>query len=524
MGVVQTWHKKTGSISNIKGATVFIDKNGDGIWNEGEVKGIADDSGVFSLSGKGAAFKGTLISTGGINMTTGLANTETFMAPKVTKVVNSLTTLVAQVAKDEGLSMGQAMSQVKDALGIKLNILSKDPAALAESGKAGSTAVTNALAALEVQKQIDTVLKLGASTLSGAAAGTDATTLKTGLLSALVEKVVSGAPLDLTSGTLIQSVLTTAAASAGLSATDIAKVTTLAADAASVITASTAKIAESIAAVTELGKGATTAALDAALTKVVNVETVAATVSGALQSGAAGGSLTSVKESYTGTALDNLVVTPPAPPTTGPVTPPVIVPPVNSPPAATFAVTNTGGVVTFANGSGDVTMTIDGANTVFTRGTTVQTVTTASITSKITVGSGQVLTGTAAVLNGKTIDGAGTAKITALESTPAANLGNITADTVTAAVTTATDTPVTFTGNFGKAAVSLTGDSAGYLFIGNTATMGTATFSVGNGAILSNAGNDKLSGSPSPEQAVSGSALPPPPMQQTSHPTFPSVA
>ncbi|GAB1392253.1 hypothetical protein MASR1M60_04160 [Rhodocyclaceae bacterium] len=710
---------KTGSISNIKGATVFIDKNGDGIWNEGEVKGIADDSGVFSLNGKGPAFKGTLISTGGINMTTGLANTETFMAPKVTKVVNSLTTLVAQVAKDEGLSMGQAMSQVKDALGIKLNILSKDPAALAESGKAGSAAVTNALAALEAQKQIDTVLKLGASTLSGAATGTDATTLKTGLLSALVSKVVSGSPLDLTSNSTIQTLLTSAATSAGLDATAVAKVTTLAADAASVIAASTTKIATSIAAVTELGKGATTAALDAALTKVVNVETVAATVSGALQSGAAGGSLSGVVGSYTGTALDGLVVTPPAPPT-GPVVVPPVTPPVTPPSggggggggdttppnqptlttspgytdanslsvevngeagatiwvngtntgatlenngkssisldtsgadgaknfaivlkdasgnasgslsysvtkdtqdpgahgatpisvntggnntleagdtitikfsepvkvarltndngtilnnsegglvlmsfapnnggeaslgdnptiAATdasngyastftitlganttmqaggmvkanlgyvedragnhpsadiefnlpteFTVTNNAGTYTVGTSNGNVVVTEDGTNYVFTPATgTAVSVAKANVNS-IVVNS-VTLTGTAAVLNGETISGTGTVAVTAMESTLAADLSNVTATNVTAAFTLPTDNKV-FTGKFGQAAVSVGATTTGTLLIGSGAVLGTATFTVASGTTLAESSGDaesKLSG------------------------------
>lgn len=146
-------------------------------------------------------------------------------------------------------------------------------------------------------------------------------------------------------------------------------------------------------------------------------------------------------------------------------------------PSPTFTVTNTGGVITFENGSGDITVTINGDNTVFTRGGVEKTVATSAITSKIAVASGQVLTGTAAVLTGKTIDGAGTVAVTALHSTAAADLSAISATTVTAA--SAGD--VTFTGKFGKAAVTVSSDT---LTIGATATMGTATFSVSSGAAL----------------------------------------
>lgn len=142
----------------------------------------------------------------------------------------------------------------------------------------------------------------------------------------------------------------------------------------------------------------------------------------------------------------------------------------------TFTVTNTDGTVTFANGSGDITVTVSGDNTIFTRGGVEQTVATAAITTKITVASGQVLTGTAAVLTGRTIDGAGTVAVTALHATANANLSNITATTVTANATTSESTPTYFVGSLGKAAVTISGDGIFSLIVGGPPTLGTATF------------------------------------------------
>lgn len=95
--------------------------------------------------------------------------------------------------------------------------------------------------------------------------------------------------------------------------------------------------------------------------------------------------------------------------------------------------------------------------------------------------SGQTLSATAAQVAGKTIDGDGTVAVTALESTLNADLSGITATTVTAAVATATGTPLTFTGKFGKAVVSASGD--GTLNI-DSADMGTASFAMASGTTL----------------------------------------
>lgn len=153
-------------------------------------------------------------------------------------------------------------------------------------------------------------------------------------------------------------------------------------------------------------------------------------------------------------------------------------------PTPTFIVTNTAGVVTFSGtATGNITFTTTGNIATFSRAGVIAatTVDFSSGFSKITVSSGQTLSATAAQITAKNIDGAGGVAVTALESTLGADLSAITATTVGTAVVTALATPAIFTGHFGKAIVTTSGD--GILNV-DSATIGTATFSVASGATL----------------------------------------
>jgi len=147
--------------------------------------------------------------------------------------------------------------------------------------------------------------------------------------------------------------------------------------------------------------------------------------------------------------------------------------------APDFTVNEANGVVTFdGTATGDITFTLAGTVATFTRGgVTATTTADLSTITKITVGSDQTLSATAAQVTGKTIDGTGTVAVTALNASATADLSGITATTLTAA----SAGNVTFTGAFGKAAVTV---SSGMLSIDNTATMGNATFEVSTGAFL----------------------------------------
>lgn len=134
-------------------------------------------------------------------------------------------------------------------------------------------------------------------------------------------------------------------------------------------------------------------------------------------------------------------------------------------PEATFTVTEDGGVVTFSGtATGNITFTLDDTVATFSRGGVTAT-TTADLETitKITVGSGQTLSATAAHVTGKTIDGAGNVSVTALHATGDANLSLIT-NSGTKTATVSED--VTFTGNLGTftttvaARKTLTADAA----------------------------------------------------------------
>ena len=77
----------------LKGATVFADANGDGIWDPGEAKAITDDNGDFKLTNA----RGSIVATGGIDLTSNLPFNGTLKAPAGSKVVTPLTTCAARL-------------------------------------------------------------------------------------------------------------------------------------------------------------------------------------------------------------------------------------------------------------------------------------------------------------------------------------------------------------------------------------------------------------------------------------------
>lgn len=309
--------KKAGAVSGIGNATVFVDLNGNGILDSNEVSTTANADGTYQLVGKGKELKGTLVVQGGINLATQQANTEVFTAAPNAKVINSLTTLVQALAEEAGIKVGKAAKQLQESLGLKgVNILRTDPASVAENGKPGSAKVEKALKAMQVQEQLDAVLKLGTSVLAGAA-DAGAASLQSALLKALASELKSGTGLNLSNQTQLTSVLNSAAANAGLSSEQQAKVAAAASDTAKVISATTSKIASAVASVIEQGRGADKAAVNAALQTVTNVEKVTSVAASSLEQGVSSGNLTNVVNQFTGSGLDNAVNNPgqiPTPP------------------------------------------------------------------------------------------------------------------------------------------------------------------------------------------------------------------
>ncbi|MBV2135149.1 M10 family metallopeptidase C-terminal domain-containing protein [Pseudomonas sp. MAP12] len=275
--------KKSGVISGIGNASVFVDLDGDGVRDSNEIATVADASGKFILSGAGKALKGPLVIEGGINLATDLANTLTLTAASNAKVVNSLTTLIQSITQATGTSPSVAAKSLLLSLGLKgINLLTLDPAKTADLGKAGSPKVTNALKALQVQEQLDALLKMGGAVLAGAS-GANSGTLQAGLRDAIARQIADGKQLHLDDATQIAEILATASDSAGLSTEQRDHVVSVAADAASVIVMTTASITQLIGTVLAKGKNATAATVDGVLATLERLEKSSDSIAGSLK-------------------------------------------------------------------------------------------------------------------------------------------------------------------------------------------------------------------------------------------------
>jgi len=131
----------------VAGATVFMDADEDGVWDQGEARTTTGADGTFVFVSPGA---GPIVATGGINADTGLPNQMTLTAPGGGSVVNPLTTLIQAVisASAVPLTAAAAATQVAGALGISssIDLLNTNVFALAASGDASALAAQKAAA------------------------------------------------------------------------------------------------------------------------------------------------------------------------------------------------------------------------------------------------------------------------------------------------------------------------------------------------------------------------------------------
>jgi len=110
----------------VKEAIAFIDVNKNGVRDNGEPFAKTDAKGVFTIASNAP---GPIVATGGINIDTGLANTITLKAQPGSTVVNPITTLVNALVVEQSLTLTEAETAVKSALGLdsKLNLGTYDP-------------------------------------------------------------------------------------------------------------------------------------------------------------------------------------------------------------------------------------------------------------------------------------------------------------------------------------------------------------------------------------------------------------
>lgn len=265
----------------IKNATVFADLNGDGVQNAGEISTTTDNFGNFTLTGT-AGF-GRIVVSGGTDISTNLPFNGTLTATAGATVVNPLTTLVQTMVETGRASSAEAaQNQVLTALN-------------------GDNAAAQALGA-QVQAaaaQVANIMVQGAAVLQGANSGTTASAAMASVADALAASfATASAPVDLAQTSVLTSVLNSAAA-----ATSPSAATAVAGLAASAATAMAATVTAINTAMTSNPTNMT-----AALTQIAQVQVVAqGTMATAMQSGAAGGSLTSAVSNFTGTALNTAV-------------------------------------------------------------------------------------------------------------------------------------------------------------------------------------------------------------------------
>jgi len=314
----------------VSGATVFMDRDGDGQLDADENNTTTDEDGDFTLFGSG-----TLISIGGTDISTGKAIKGVMKAPDGSTVISPVTTVMQNL-----VSRGQSTEQAQDLLSEKmgldnsLDLRSFDPLAAASDSSASDAAVAAALQLQSANLQLATTLTQSSAVLEGAFGNTVSTEQAVSAsVEALTQQLLElpdNTQFDLTDSSLVASTLRGAAQQLSHGLPDnntqpLIVVTNLADDAAQILTDANQRI-DSV--LTDSNTDPATA-----IENAVKVQTIAqGEATDALLEGAKGGSLSDAVDNFSGNGLDNQIdpppVTTPSPPTT-PTTP--TTPPVTSP-------------------------------------------------------------------------------------------------------------------------------------------------------------------------------------------------
>jgi hypothetical protein len=238
----------TGSDGYLVGATVFVDENGTGVLASNDYMTTTNAQGQYTLP---VGVTGPIIIEGGTDSATGLPFTGKLSAPAGSISVTPLSTLVQDIAAQNGNNLPAAEQAVDSALGLPTGTdpTQTDPIATTEAGNATGMALYTAGA--EVLNTL-TMLNSAGATSDPAAA-----------LASQIAALPSGTTIDLTDPTT----LTALATASGLGSNAASAVSTLAgasnalllADAAS--TSDPATLLTDVAAVSNTAQGATSQAL-----------------------------------------------------------------------------------------------------------------------------------------------------------------------------------------------------------------------------------------------------------------------
>jgi VCBS repeat-containing protein len=220
----------------IAGARVFADSNDNNVWDSGEEFTFTDAFGNFVWEGSVAP----LTLTGGTDISTGTAFTGVMKAAAGSTVITPLTTLVAAVASQPGVTLEQANSLVAAALGLTgtPDLSTFDPIAATIQGEEGAEQAI--AAAIAIQNTITQASAL----LTGA--GADATAAQDAIIQQLAAQITAlpaDTEINLASASTLSAVIQQSAA-AVLAPADLATVQAAADGIAGVIANTNTAIAE----------------------------------------------------------------------------------------------------------------------------------------------------------------------------------------------------------------------------------------------------------------------------------------
>ena len=269
----------------VRGATVFIDANGDGIQNSNEWSTTTDANGNYTLPSDAAS--GKIVAFGGLDILTGKAFQGVLTAPAGSTVINPITTLVqALLDGGQAATMQSATAMVQKALGLPTdaNVLAYDPLAVLADSSANASAKGTALSVQKAALQIANIITQFSSTIDAASASIDLQTAAKSVISALAASVAN------------------AASTAGVAAIDLTSVSVLATVVQAAAAGASSAVANQLAQVTSAcntSVGAATGIVDLAKAAVVSQ----GDATQALINGIASGSLGSAVSNFTGSAL-----------------------------------------------------------------------------------------------------------------------------------------------------------------------------------------------------------------------------
>ncbi|OUS17636.1 hypothetical protein A9Q97_01505, partial [Rhodospirillales bacterium 47_12_T64] len=171
----------------ISGATVFADANEDGELNNGEVSTTTDVNGNYTLVGG----SGSIILSGGTDVSTGKDFTGVLKAPEGSTVVTPLTTLISNIADKDGVSVENAETIVANAFDIPTDVDLKnyDPVEAARDGT-DPTAVAAALAVVAAGVLVQNTVAMISSVVASAN-GVDPSDVTSAVFKTLAEKIAA---------------------------------------------------------------------------------------------------------------------------------------------------------------------------------------------------------------------------------------------------------------------------------------------------------------------------------------------